>query len=196
MTPSFITAIRSDMVSASFWSCVTYTNVMPTSRWMRFSSTCMACRSLRSRAPERLVQQQRLGVIDQRPGQRDPLLLATGQLARPPLLPAGQVHDVQHLANLPVDPVLGHALAAQPEGHVLEHAHVREQRVGLEHHVHVALVRRVPGDVPAIQPHRAAGRLLEPGRPSASSWSCRSPRGRAGRRTHRSGWPGRGPGRR
>ena len=57
--------------------------------------------------------------------------------------------------------VLGHALAAQPERHVLEHAHVREQRVGLEHHVHVALVRRGRGDVPAVQPDGAAGGLLE-----------------------------------
>src|ERR1041384_5248405 len=46
-----MTAMRSLMVSASFWSCVTYTNVMPTSRWMRFSSICMAWRSLRSSAP-------------------------------------------------------------------------------------------------------------------------------------------------
>ena len=32
---------------------------------------------------ERLVEQQQLGVADQRPGQRDALLLAAGQLARP-----------------------------------------------------------------------------------------------------------------
>jgi hypothetical protein len=35
----------------------------------------------------------------------------------------------------------------QPEGHVLPDGHVREQRVGLEHHAHVALAGRQPGDV-------------------------------------------------
>ena len=38
------------MVSASPWSWVTKTKVMPTSRWIRLSSSCIASRSLRSRA--------------------------------------------------------------------------------------------------------------------------------------------------
>ena len=93
---------------------------------------------------ERLVEQQCLRVIDQRPGQGHPLLLATGQLTGPSLLTAGQVDDLQHLADLAGDPVSGHVPSPQPERDVLEHVHVREQGVGLEHHVDVALVRRLP----------------------------------------------------
>ena len=46
-----MTAMRSDIVRASSWSCVTYTNVMPTSRWICFSSICICLRSCRSSAP-------------------------------------------------------------------------------------------------------------------------------------------------
>jgi hypothetical protein len=40
---------------------------------------------------------------------------------------------------------------------------VREQGVGLEHHVDVAPVRRDVGDVLAVQPDLPPGRLLEAG---------------------------------
>ena len=50
-TPPSITAIRSDIVSASSWSCVTYTNVVPVRCWIRFSSSCISRRSFRSSAP-------------------------------------------------------------------------------------------------------------------------------------------------
>lgn len=39
--PPFITATVSAMVMASSWSCVTCTKVMPTSVWMRLSSSCI-----------------------------------------------------------------------------------------------------------------------------------------------------------
>ena len=112
---------------------------------------------------QRLIQQQRAGVVDQRSGERHPLLLAARQLSRAPLTPPGQVHDLQHLAHPAGDLGLGDRLAAQPEGHVLEHVHVREQGIGLEHHVDVTLVRRDVGHIGAVQPDRARGRLLEPG---------------------------------
>ena len=49
--PAFITATVSAIVMASSWSCVTCTNVRPTSSWIRLSSTCICRRSLRSSAP-------------------------------------------------------------------------------------------------------------------------------------------------
>ena len=51
MRPPFMTAIVSAIVIASSWSCVTCTNVMPTSSWIRFSSSCICLRSFRSSAP-------------------------------------------------------------------------------------------------------------------------------------------------
>ena len=50
MRPSLMTATRSDMVSASSWSWVTNTKVMPVSCCMRLSSICISLRSLRSSA--------------------------------------------------------------------------------------------------------------------------------------------------
>ena len=49
--PPFITAIVSAIVIASSWSWVTWTNVIPNSCWIAFSSSCMRLRSLRSSAP-------------------------------------------------------------------------------------------------------------------------------------------------
>src|SRR6266545_4860907 len=51
MWPWFMTAIRSAIVIASSWSCVTWMNVIPTSCWIDFSSSCICLRSLRSSAP-------------------------------------------------------------------------------------------------------------------------------------------------
>ena len=50
MRPSFITAMRSLITSASSWSWVTKIDVMPRSRSRRRSSICMVSRSLRSSA--------------------------------------------------------------------------------------------------------------------------------------------------
>src|SRR6266496_2415310 len=44
-------AIRSAIVIASSWSCVTWTKVMPTSCWIAFISSCICLRSFRSSAP-------------------------------------------------------------------------------------------------------------------------------------------------
>ena len=48
--PPFITAIRSEIDSASVWSCVTMTKVVPSRACRFFSSTCMCSRSAASSA--------------------------------------------------------------------------------------------------------------------------------------------------
>jgi hypothetical protein len=53
---------------------------------------------------ERLVQQQHRGLHDQRAGQRDPLLLAAGQLAGPPLLVRPQLDQLERLVDPVVEP--------------------------------------------------------------------------------------------
>jgi len=100
-------------------------------------------------------------MVDQRAGEGDPLLLAAGQLPRPPLAVAGEANEVERL----VDPslLLGAAdlLLAQAVADVLGHVHVREEGVMLEDGVDVAPVRRHAGDRPAGQDDLADGRLLE-----------------------------------
>ena len=120
------------------------------------------------RAPEfqvertqRLVEEQHVRPVDQRPGERDALLLAAGQLVRAALLVAAEVDQFERLADPPGGLVLGDALALEPEGDVVADVQVGEQRVVLEDHVDRALVRRVVGDVATAQQDGAAGRQLE-----------------------------------
>ena len=63
MRPAFITAIRSLITSASCWSWVTNTAVMPSLRVNWRSSTCIASRSLRSSAPNGSSRSSTLGEI-------------------------------------------------------------------------------------------------------------------------------------
>ena len=47
--------------------------------------------------PQRLVEEQRRRPVDERPRERDPLLLATRELARAPLLQTLECDDAEHL---------------------------------------------------------------------------------------------------
>ena len=138
MWPLFITATVSAMVMASSWSWVTWMKVRPTSVWMRLSSTCISRRSLRSSAPERLVEQQHLGVVDQGPRQRHPLLLPPESWAG--LRAAKDDICTSSSASSAALGRVGDLAALGPEGDVVEDRQVREQRVGLEHRVDRALV--------------------------------------------------------
>ena len=91
---------------------------------------------------ERLVEQQHAGPIDERPGERHPLLLAAGQLARLAGREVAHLDHVERIADTVGDLRLGDAALPQPVGHVLGDVHVREQGVALEHGVDVALVGR------------------------------------------------------
>ena len=111
---------------------------------------------------ERLVEEQHRGPIDERPGERHALLLAARQLVRLSALVAGQLHELECLADAIPRLGLGDALAAQPERHVVAHVEMREQRVVLEDHVHRALVGGVARNVPPAQLDPSPGRLFEP----------------------------------
>ena len=87
---------------------------------------------------QRLVHQHDLGLEDERPGKRHPLLLASGKLVRPPLAEAGQVHHAQRRLHLLADGMLRSPALDERKGDVLEHRLVREERVVLEHDAHIA----------------------------------------------------------
>jgi hypothetical protein len=57
----------------------------------------------------------------------------------------------------------GDTLRTQTEGDVVDHGHVREERVLLEDGVHVALVGRHPGHVHTLEQDATRRRLLEAG---------------------------------
>jgi hypothetical protein len=68
------------------------------------------------------------------------------------------VQELRRAPHLPLHLVLRRLLHPQTEGHVLEHGHVREDRVVLEHHGEAAPARRKAAHVVAAD-HDAAGIL-------------------------------------
>ncbi len=91
--PACMTAMRSLIVSASSWSWVTYTNVMPTSVWMRLSSSWSCSRSLRSSAPRGSSRRRTLGRFTRARARATRCCWPPGQLARLALLVAIQVDE-------------------------------------------------------------------------------------------------------
>ena len=151
----FITPTRSATASASSWSWVTNSVVVPTSSWTRRISSRSCDAHLGVERRERLVEQQHARLDRQRPGQRDPLLLAAGQLAgvlvaRAPTARRGRASRPRAMSRSP----LGLAAHLEAERDVVEHGQVREQAVRLEHHAHVALVGGHPGEVLAADRRR------------------------------------------
>ena len=112
---------------------------------------------------QRLVEQQRVRIEHHRARDGHALALPAGKLGGHALFIAFQLHQAQHFlhAFLPIRPF--GAAHAQAIGNVLFHIHVREQRIVLEHGVHIALIRRQGGYVLAGEQHAAAIRLLQPG---------------------------------
>ena len=107
---------------------------------------------------ERLVEQQHLGLVDDRARQRDPLSLAARELRRLASAVLGEPHHLERRLRALAAVGAADALDAQPVLDVLEHVHVREQRVVLEDRVDVARVRRLASHVDAAECDRAASR--------------------------------------
>ena len=118
---------------------------------------------------ERLVEQHEVGSGDEAAGERDALLLATAELRR---IAVEQRSAVDEGGGL-LDPAALQALldlaGLQRVVDVLAHRHVRPQRVRLEHHADVALVRRQVDPAGGVE-HRgraeadpARARRLQPG---------------------------------
>ena len=107
---------------------------------------------------ERLVEQQHVRPVHEGSCQRDALLLAAGQLRRPPSLIALQANELERLADPRGDLRLVDLPAAQPEPDVVRDVEVREQRVLLEDHVDGPLVGWVVGDIAATKQDASPGR--------------------------------------
>ena len=112
---------------------------------------------------QRLVEQQHLRLHHERARERDALLHAARELRRLGLLAAREPHQLERLGRLA--PALGlvHLALLQAVGDVVEHRHVREQRVLLEDRVDVALVRRDADGRAAADLDLARRRLVEAG---------------------------------
>ena len=181
MRPAFITATRSDMVSASSWSCVT--KIGGRAELLQQAAQFDLHR-LAQLAVERATAPRRTAARRARPRGRAPARRAAAGRPTAPR-PAGRRDGRAAPATARAAPRasisrLARAAHLQAEGDVAGDGEMRKQRVVLEHHADVALVRRQCGDVAPGEFDLARVGLREAGDRAAATWSCRSPTGRAG----------------
>src|SRR5262252_5456651 len=112
-----MTAIRSDMVSASSWSCLTL-DVLDL-------ELHLLAQLLVERA-EWLVHEQDRRAVDERAREGHALLLATGELRREARAVAREVHAIQRLLHLPVGLGPRGSAGTEGEGDIVVNGHVRE----------------------------------------------------------------------
>ena len=130
---------------------------------MRLSSNCISSRSLRSRAPSGSSSSSTDGRFASARASATRCCLTARELAWVALAVALEPHRRQRLLHALLDLFAGELLALRAERHVLRDGHVREQRVGLEHHVRVAFVGRQARGVRTVHQDPALGRGLEAG---------------------------------
>ena len=142
MRPWRMIASRSPRASASDWSWVTNTAVKPSATVELVDLGAHLVAETGVEVAERFVEQHQVGSGDEAAGERDALLLATAELRRIAVEERSAIDEGGGL----LDPTALEALLDPPRlervGDVLAHRHVRPQRVRLEHHADVALVRR------------------------------------------------------
>ena len=88
-------AMRSLIDSASPWSCVTKTKVMPSARLQQLQLELHLLAQLPVERAERLVEQQHGRAVHQGAGERDALLLAAGELGGLAVGEAAHPHHVE-----------------------------------------------------------------------------------------------------
>ena len=112
---------------------------------------------------EGFVEQQHPRSIDQGAGQGHTLALTAGELHRFALAVAAEGDHVEGFFGAFAAFAFADAFDFQSVGHVVEHVHVREQRVVLKHSVYISLIRRQPGGFVAVNPDGTCARLFKTG---------------------------------
>ena len=112
---------------------------------------------------ERLVHEEHGGLAHDRPAERDALALAAGELLGLAVQQLLQLEDARGVVDALVDVGLGHLAQLEAEREVVADRHVRVERVALEDHGDVAILRGDVVDDPVADQELALGDLLEPG---------------------------------
>ena len=113
--------------------------------------------------PQRLVEHEQRRAGRQGPGQGHALALTTRQRRHRPPLGTVEAHQLQQLGHPGVAGGGAVAPHPQPEGHVVAHVAMGEQRVVLEHEPDPPPVGGHPGQVPSPQLDVAGVGLDQPG---------------------------------
>ena len=131
------------------------------SRWMFLSSNCISLRNFRSSAPSGSSSRSTRGTLTRARARATRCCWPPDSCRglRPPYPVRPTMRSIS--STWPFSSCAALALAAQPEGDVLEDRQVREERVALEDGVDVALVRRQSGDCAVAEVDRSRARLLE-----------------------------------
>jgi hypothetical protein len=118
---------------------------------------------------EGFIEKPDIGLDGERAGDADALLLAARQLAREIILAALEPDELDHLAR----PLLALLTRRTPhlerEGHIGQHAAMRQQTEMLEHHAHLVaaqvdeLGRRRLEQIAAVEQDLAPSRIVEAG---------------------------------
>ena len=111
---------------------------------------------------QRLVHEEDLRLTHDRAAHRDTLALTTGEGLRLAVQVLGEVEDLRGLLDLLPDLRLVDAGDLEREAHVVGDGHVRVQRVVLEHHGDVPVLRRQVRDVAVADADGAAVDVLQP----------------------------------
>src|SRR5205823_7337726 len=112
---------------------------------------------------ERLVHQHKRRLDNDRPRDRHALLLPARELPRKLLGVRLQLHEIERGVDLEADLVPRRATHGEAKADILPHAHVREERVVLEHHTEAALLRPEHVDALVVEPDTAARERQQPG---------------------------------
>ena len=112
---------------------------------------------------QRLIQQQDLGPLHQRPGDGHPLLLAAGELAGLPLQKISDLHQLCHFLRAFPDLLFFDFLIHQGKRNVLLHGHVGIEGVVLENEADPPLFRRQQRNIPVSEKDPAGRRALKAG---------------------------------
>ena len=110
---------------------------------------------------ERFIEQQDVGFQHQRARQRDALPLAAGELGGTARFLAGELNQIEHVAN-PVADVIARA-AAQAEFDVVAHREMRKERVVLKDRAYIALIGFQMLDAGAVEADFAVGGFFKSG---------------------------------
>ena len=104
-------------------------NVMPTLRLQVFELDLHRLSQLEIEGPQRLVEEQDLGLVDQGAGQCHPLLHAARELIRPGVGPLGELDLVEYTVHTAPDLRLLDLLHVEPECDVLRNRHMGKEGV-------------------------------------------------------------------
>ena len=158
--------------------------VIPTSRWIDFSSICMAWRSLRSRAPSGSSSRITRGRLIS--ARARATLAVAPRTTGPACVPeTSQVHHFQGFGHPPIPLVPFDSPHLEAIADVLLDCHMGEQRVILKDRIDVALVGGEIGYVLSVKQDSPIGGGARSRRLCAGRWSSLIRMARAGKRTHR-----------